>query len=70
MHAIPIDLPEARIPEQPSRDLWSAVILQALGDTQSPKHRDEARAWIRGECCHSLCELLGIDHSRLVGRVG
>lgn len=46
------------------------LILQALADTQSPEYRDDARAWLRGEQCAWLCELLGIDHERLIRRVG
>lgn len=70
MIAIPTELPDCAMPQQPVRNLWSSVILQALADTQCPEHAHEARAWLQGEQCAWICELLGIDHGRLVRRVG
>lgn len=70
MHAIPTEIPDGPSPEQPIRNLWASVILQALDDTRSPRYRDGARDWLRSDRCREICELLDIDHGRLVRRVG
>lgn len=70
MHAIPTEIPDGPSSEQPIRNLWASVILQALADTRSPRYRDDARDWLRSDRCREICELLGIEHDRLVRRVG
>lgn len=52
---------------EPVRRLWQAVIVRAALDAASPMDaiHEPARAWLQGEHCAALCELLDLNYRRI-----
>jgi hypothetical protein len=44
------------------RGLISAIIKQALDDLRNEKEHIEARVWLKGKNCQSLCSLINFNH--------
>jgi len=65
------ELDDPPAPNKPERNLVAAIIGRAIVDayceaeiTQSV--RREARAWLKGDCCKQLCQILDLSHPAML----